>query len=89
MTGASANSMPLMTVLTERFNPRDTRGGLSEAMLSGALRMGDRALRCARTAGERQYERADTVAAAPGSRRRRARRARDGFRTLAGGAKVE
>jgi hypothetical protein len=50
--------------------------------------MGERARRCARTAGERQYQRADAVAAVP-PRDSDALVARDGFRTLAGGAKVE
>ena len=53
MTDASANSVPLMTVSTGLFNRRAAPGGLSEAALSGALRMDERAPRRARTPSER------------------------------------
>jgi hypothetical protein len=38
MTDASSNSMPLMTVSTGPFNRRGAPRGLSEAVLSAALR---------------------------------------------------
>jgi hypothetical protein len=89
MTGASANSMPLMTVLTERFNPRDTRGGLSEAVLSAALcgwATGHLAAPGQRVSGNTK----EPIPSPPlPARDGDALVARDGFRTLAGGAKVE
>jgi hypothetical protein len=36
MTDASPNSVPLMTVVTGLFNPRDAPGGVSAAVLSAA-----------------------------------------------------
>jgi translation initiation factor IF-1 len=38
MTDVSANSMPLVTVLAEPFNPRDAPGGLAEPVLRAAVR---------------------------------------------------
>ena len=87
MTNASPNSTPLMTALTGLFNPRD--GGLPAAVLSAALRGsidGHLAAPGHRVSG-------DTNEPMPSPpfppRDGDAVVARDGFRMLAGGAKVE
>jgi hypothetical protein len=56
--------------------PRGARRRVRGSVQRGALRMGEGAPCCARIAGERQYQRADAVAAGPASRQPRARRAR-------------
>jgi hypothetical protein len=78
--------MPVVTVLTGPLNPRDAPGGLSEAVLSAAL--------CGSMKGHLaapgQRVSRDTNAPMPlRPRDRDALVARDGFRTLAEGAKVE
>jgi hypothetical protein len=69
MTGATPNSVPLMTVVTGLFNPRDAPGGPPGAVLSAA--------RCGSMKGHlaapgrrvgRRYQRADAVAAVAASR---------------------
>jgi hypothetical protein len=89
VTDASATSVPLMTVLRELFNSRDAPGGLSEAVLSAA--------RCGwvkgRLAAPGQRVSGNTSEPMPSPplppRDSDALVARDGFRALAGGAKVE
>jgi hypothetical protein len=85
MTDTSANSMPLMSVLTELFNP-DAPSGLSEAVLSAAPRgsmKGHLAAPGDRVSG-------DTNEPPPlPPRDSDALVARDGFRTLADGARVK
>jgi hypothetical protein len=89
MTDASANGMPLISVSTELCNPRDPPGGLPEAMLSAALCGPMKGhLACVRTPGHRRYQRAEPSPPLP-PRDSDALGARDGFRTLADGAKVE
>jgi hypothetical protein len=88
MTDVSASSMPLVTVLAEPFNPRDAPGGLSEAVLSAAVRgsiEGRLAAPGHRVSG---YTNGPMLSLpfAPGDSD--ALVARDGFRTLAEGAKV-
>jgi len=77
MTDASADIMLLMTVLDGAVQPSDAPGGVSDAVLNVALCGWPRGHHAApAAAGQRQYQRADAVAAAPASRQPRARRAR-------------
>lgn len=89
MTDASANSLPLMTVVTELFNPRDAPGGLSETVLSAALcgsMKGHLAAPGHRVSGNTN----EPMPSPPfPPRDSDALVARDGFRPLAGGARVE
>ena len=89
MTDASANGMPLISVLTELCNPRDAPGGRPEAMLSAAQCgpiKGHLAAPGHRVSG-------DTNEPMPSPplppRDSDALVARDGFRALADGASVE
>jgi hypothetical protein len=78
--------MPLMIVLTGPFNRRDAPGDLSEAVLSAALCGSMKGHLAAPGPGVSR----DTNAPMPlRPRDRDALVARDGLRTLAGGAKVE
>ena len=87
MTDASADLMPLTTVLTGLFNRR--AGGLAEAVLDVELRGWLKGHLAARGAArERRYQRADSAPPLP-SRDSHAVVARDGFRALAGGGKLE
>jgi hypothetical protein len=88
MTDVSANSMPIVTVLAELFNPRDAPGGVSEAVLGAAVRgsiEGRLAVPGHRVSG---YTNGPMLSPpfAPGDSDALAR---DGFRTRAEGAKVE
>jgi hypothetical protein len=89
MTDASASSMPLMTVLTGPFNRRDAPGGLSEAMLSAAL-CGSMEGHLAAPGNPVSGNTNEPMPSPPfPPRNSDALVARDGFRTLAEGAKVE
>jgi hypothetical protein len=89
MTDASAEIMPLMTVLEGAVQPRDAPGGLSEAVFNAAL--------CGwvkgHLAGARTAVSGNTNEPMPSPplrpRDSHALVARDGFRGLRGGAKVE
>jgi hypothetical protein len=89
MTGASANGMPLISVLTELCNPRDAPGGLPEAMLSpapcGPIK-GHLAAPGHRGSGDPNKPMPSPPLP---PRDNDALVARDGFRTLADGASVE
>ena len=89
MTDASADSMPLMTVLTGLFNPGDAPGGLSEPVLSAAL---CRSMEWHLAApGHRVSGHANEPMPSPpfAPRDSDALVARDGLLALADGAKVE
>ena len=85
MTDASADIMLLMTVLDGAVQPSDAPGGVSEAVLNVALCGWPRGhLAAPAAACERQYQ-----MPSPPPRDSHALVARDGFRALAGGAKLE
>ena len=88
MTDASADMMPLMTVFRQLFNLRRARRPVRGSAQRGALRMGEGGLAAP---GERVS--GDTNEPMPPllirPRDSHALVARDGFRALDGGAKVE
>ena len=88
MTDASADIMPLMTVLREPFNPRRARPRVRGSAQRGACGWVKRHLAAP---GERVSGNTEEPMPSPPIRPRdsHALVARDGFRGLAGGAKVE